>query len=165
MQKFILLVIAGFLLGSTACRTARNAPSKNESSAQKQLRGKIADSARKYLGTEYFYTGKSPQTGFDCSGFTSYVMGKNGIKISPASAAQAKEGRSIRMEQVQTGDLIFFGETKDKVSHVALVQKRTPDGIICIHSTTSRGVIEENITTSKYWKPKILFARDVVSKK
>jgi hypothetical protein len=32
-----------------------------------------------------------------------------------------------------------------------------------VHSTSSRGVVVENISTSKYWKPKILFARDVIT--
>jgi cell wall-associated NlpC family hydrolase len=58
--------------------------------------------------------------------------------------------------------LIFFGKN-GKVSHVAMVVSNTYEGISVVHSTTSKGVMVQNITKSTYWKPKILFARDVIS--
>lgn len=127
------------------------------------FRKKVVDYGKKFVGTPYKYAGQSPKTGFDCSGFTSYVLKEYGVSASPASAIQAKEGRSVSLEKVMPGDLIFFGESKSKISHVGLVIKRGPEGITCVHSTTSRGVIVENVTQSSYWKPKILFARDVIS--
>jgi len=127
------------------------------------FRKKVVDYGKKFVGTTYKYAGQSPKTGFDCSGFTSYVLKEFGVMASPASAIQATEGRYVALERVMPGDLIFFGESKKKISHVALVIKRGSDGITCVHSTTSRGVIVENISQSTYWKPKILFARDVIS--
>ena len=44
-----------------------------------------------------------------------------------------------------------------------MVVKNTEEGIFCVHSTCSRGIMVENISTSKYWKPKIMFARDVIT--
>ena len=158
---FLTLVLIG-----VACSPAKksNAPnSDNSSGSAVQLRNRITDYARKYVGSTYKYAGTSP-SGFDCSGFTSYVMKEFNIKISPASSAQAKEGRAVALDRTQPGDLIFFGESKNRISHVAMVVKRSKAGIVCVHSTTSRGVIVENVSTSNYWKPKILFARDVVSK-
>ncbi len=127
------------------------------------FRKKVVDYGKKFVGTHYKYAGQSPKTGFDCSGFTSYVLKEFGVIASPASSIQASEGRYVALEKVMPGDLIFFGESKKKISHVALVIKRGPEGITCVHSTTSRGVIIENVTQSTYWKPKILFARDVIS--
>jgi len=127
------------------------------------FRKKVVDYGKKFVGTTYKYAGQSPKTGFDCSGFTSYVLKEFGVMASPASAIQATEGRHVAIEKVMPGDLIFFGESKKKISHVALVVKRGSDGITCVHSTTSRGVIVENISQSAYWKTKILFARDVIS--
>lgn len=127
------------------------------------FRKKVVDYGKKFVGTHYKYAGQSPKTGFDCSGFTSYVLKEFGVIASPASSIQASEGRYVALEKVMPGDLIFFGESKNKISHVALVVKRGPEGITCVHSTTSRGVIVENVTQSTYWKPKILFARDVIS--
>ena len=127
------------------------------------FRKKVVDYGKKFIGTTYKYAGQSPKTGFDCSGFTSYVLKEFGVSASPASAIQATEGRAVALEKVMPGDLIFFGESKRKISHVGLVVKRGPEGITCVHSTTSRGVIVENVTQSTYWKPKILFARDIIS--
>ena len=82
---------------------------------------------------------------------------------SPASSIQATEGRYVAVDGVMPGDLIFFGESKKRISHVGLVVKRGPEGITCVHSTTSRGVVVENVSQSQYWTTKILFARDLIS--
>jgi cell wall-associated NlpC family hydrolase len=126
-------------------------------------RQKIVDYGKKFVGTHYKYAGRSPKTGFDCSGFTSYVLNEFGVTASPASSIQATEGRQIAIDRVMPGDLIFFGESKKKISHVAMVVKRDSNGITCVHSTTSRGVIVENVSQSSYWKTRILFARDIIS--
>lgn len=118
------------------------------------------------VGTKYMYSGKSPATGFDCSGFTSYIIREYaGVKISPASSAQAKEGKPVPLDRVQPGDIIVFGKDEGNIQHVALVVKRDKTGITCVHSTTSRGVVIENINKSTYWEPRILFARDVLTGK
>jgi cell wall-associated NlpC family hydrolase len=143
--------------------TSKPKPKSYTDAEASPFRKKVVDYGKKFVGTTYKYAGQSPKTGFDCSGFTSYVLKEFGVSASPASAIQATEGRAVSLEKVMPGDLIFFGESKNKISHVALVVKRGSDGITCIHSTTSRGVIVENITQSTYWKPKILFARDIIS--
>lgn len=160
-----VLLFTGMLLAFffTSCTTSRSAKSPETSTGNMQLRNKIVDYAQDLVGSEYKYAGQSPSTGFDCSGFTSYVLGKHKVKVSPASAMQAQEGASVPLNRVLPGDLIFFGDAS-RISHVAMVVKRSKDGIVCVHSTTSRGVIVENVYTSTYWKPKILFARDVISK-
>ena len=118
---------------------------------------------QKFVGTQYRYAGTDPKTGFDCSGFTSFVLKEFNVKVSPASSKQATEGRPVALDRAQPGDLIFFGENAKNIQHVALLVKRSSDGLTCVHSTTSRGVIVENVSKSSYWKPKILFARDVIT--
>ena len=126
------------------------------------LRHKLVSYARQFDGkTVYHYAGTSPETGFDCSGFVSYVYKNFDLQISRASAELAKEGKQISLDAVEPGDIVLFG-TKDKIQHVAMVVERTDRGIICIHSTSSRGVIVENVSTSSYWKPRILYARDLI---
>ncbi len=128
------------------------------------LRRNVVNYGQKFVGTKYHYAGTSPNTGFDCSGFTSYVMKEFNIKVSPASSRQATEGRPVPLDRAQPGDLIFFGEDAKHIQHVALLVRRSSDGLTCVHSTTSRGVIVENVSKSSYWKPKILFARDVITR-
>jgi cell wall-associated NlpC family hydrolase len=164
---FALCVLLGF-----ACSTPRYSEKAGISSGENKphaqsisnpFRQKVVDYGKKFVGVNYLYAGQSPKTGFDCSGFTSYVLKEYGVVASPASAIQAKEGRYVELDQVLPGDLIFFGDSKKKIQHVALVVSRGLDGITCVHSTSSRGVIVENISQSTYWKPKILFARDLIT--
>lgn len=148
--------------GSSSSSTQK--PNTNIKDAATIKRNEITTYSKNYVGVKYKYAGKDPK-GFDCSGFTSYVMAKHNVAISSSSKAQATQGKSISINKVQPGDLIFFGKTGGKnVSHVALVVANEQDGIYVIHSTTSKGVMIQNISTSSYWKPKILFARDVLSK-
>jgi cell wall-associated NlpC family hydrolase len=138
-------------------------PAKAAEEAAKALRDNVINSARDLLGTPYKYGGNNSNTGYDCSNFTRTAFQQNGIEdISPSSQVQSTQGRFVWLDKVQPADLIFFG-TWQKIQHVALVVKRTEEGIVCIHSTTSKGVMEEDVIKSSYWKPKILFARDVIT--
>jgi cell wall-associated NlpC family hydrolase len=166
-SRLLQLVFGFFVLLTASCNLLRERGQPDEGSnpapASLQLRRNIVQAAQKHVGAPYQYAGTSPSTGFDCSGFTSFVLKDFRIKASPASSQQAREGRPVDLARVQPADLIFFGEGK-RIQHVAMVVKRGKDGLVCVHSTTSRGVVVENVSTSKYWKPLILFARDVVSK-
>ena len=129
-----------------------------------QLREWISGYAQNFTGIHYQYAGRSPRTGFDCSGFTSYILQEYDLKVSCSSSTQSTQGAKISLDEVLPGDLVFFGSKKSgRIQHVAMVVECAADGIICVHSTCSRGVVVENISTSKYWKPKILFARDVIT--
>jgi cell wall-associated NlpC family hydrolase len=160
-----LLILVAALLSTAACSSLRSGSGtsgRGTSDSILKYRERIVKDAQKQVGVGYLYAGKAPKTGFDCSGFTSYVLGQHGVDVSPSSATQATQGRKIALDRVLPGDLIFFG-SEDKIQHVALVVKRDSEGIVCIHSTSSRGVIVENITKSTYWQPRILFARDVIT--
>jgi hypothetical protein len=127
-----------------------------------QLRCDITGYAQNFLGLHYRYAGVTPKTGFDCSGFTSYILREFNLKVSSCSSTQSRQGNRISLDEVLPGDLVFFGR-RGHIQHVAMVVEKTAEGIMCVHSTCSRGIIVENISTSKYWKPKILFARDIIS--
>lgn len=136
--------------------------SRAEDAEMMQFREYITGYAQNFLGLKYRYAGVSPRTGFDCSGFTSYVLNEFGVKTSSGSAWQSRQGDRISLQDVLPGDLVFFGG-RGRIQHVAMVVERTAEGIFCVHSTCSRGIIVENILASRYWKPKILYARDVIS--
>lgn len=136
------------------------------SSKEMLLRKDIVTFAQTQVGENYLYAGKTPETGFDCSGFTSYVMSKYGIKISSSSRDQALQGKSIDVTKVKPGDLIFYRRSaSEPIFHVSLVVSNDGKDVKVVHSTTSRGVIIDNVTASKYWRPYIDSARDVVAKK
>lgn len=61
-----------------------------------------------FIGVPYVWGGSTP-SGFDCSGFTSYVYGKFGVGIGRTTYDQIGAGRSVSISQAQPGDLVFFG--------------------------------------------------------
>lgn len=169
-KSIMLLVTFVFFLSSCSSLQKADSPyQSNENTVRKSttsnkervLRSKIATQAKKYKGVRYKYGGKNPK-GFDCSGFTSYVMDKANVALSGSSSMQAKTGRKISIRQAKTGDLAFFGKGR-KVTHVALILHNGKSGLEVIHATSSKGVIVQNITKSSYWKPRLLFIRDVIS--
>ncbi len=62
--------------------------------------------------------------GFDCSGLTEYAYAQAGIRIGGTSREQYSRFRhqTVAAEDLQAGDLVFWGETSDYMSiyHVAL---------------------------------------------
>lgn len=156
----ITLLTLSFFLGSSFADTRSTTASSEE---VMMLREHITGYAQNFIGLKYRYAGNSPSTGFDCSGFTSYILKEFDVRVSSCSSTQSKQGLHVDLEDVVAGDLVFFGRPKGGIQHVAMVVERTEEGIFCVHSTNSRGIVVENISTSKYWKPRLLFARDVIS--
>lgn len=156
---FTLLLVA---FATTAFKPVSARPSRAEDAEMMQFRADITGYAQNFLGLRYRSAGHSPKTGFDCSGFTNFILNEFGVKVSACSTTQSRQGLKVSLNDVLPGDLVFFG-TRGRIQHVAMVVEKTAKGIFCVHSTCSRGIIVENISTSKYWKPKILFARDVVT--
>lgn len=126
-----------------------------------ELRQSVVASAERFIGLKYKWGGKTPQSGFDCSGFTSYVMQENGVNVQGASHHQSKLGKKISKSKVAPGDLIFFGKGS-KVSHVAIVKANTGDSLEVIHATSGSGVRVDDINNSNYWNKRYLYARQVI---
>ncbi|KZL89444.1 NlpC/P60 family protein [Clostridium magnum] len=66
----------------------------------------------KFLGIPYLWGGTTP-SGFDCSGFVQYVYANFGVGIGRTTYDQIKDGREIPVNQLQPGDLVFFGTSSD----------------------------------------------------
>ncbi len=138
-------------------------PNKSDYSATEKIRISITKTSNKLNGTKYKYGGTSPKTGFDCSGFTKYVFAKNGYNLPRTSEKQAKIGKRIKVKNTKPGDLIFF-KKHGRINHVGIVIKNNGNSLIIIHSTTSKGVKKDDVLNSKYWKKRITFAKDIITR-
>ena len=69
---------------------------------------RAVDVACDYIGTPYVYGGSSP-SGFDCSGFTSYVYRQLGISLPRIADSQRGAGSYVSSDELESGDLVFFG--------------------------------------------------------
>ena len=117
------------------------------------LRDQILITAKKQLGTPYVWAGSSPD-GFDCSGFTSYVMSKNGSKLPRRAVDQFNDAPKVKVKNAQKGDLVFF-DNGSGVSHVGIVISEKGSPLMMIHSSSSKGVIVTDVTKSAYWTKRL----------
>lgn len=127
----------------------------------KTIQKNIIKEAKKHIGTPYKFGGVTPK-GFDCSGFTQYVMARNGIKLPRSSKEQAEKFRKIKQKNARVGDLIFFGNRKNNINHVGIINKIDNNLIYMIHSSTSKGIMIIEVTTNVYWSKRIQFITRVL---
>lgn len=102
------------------------------------LRQEVVQYALSFVGGNYVYGGTDPHTGADCSGFTRYILQHAaGISVGRTSRDQAGEGRTITADEMQPGDLLFYG-SGSHVNHVAMY---IGNGQI-VHASTERSGIK-----------------------
>lgn len=109
IQEIISLMNEVFGENTVDMNFAINVGGSLQGNAQTNPQGEsaVVDSARKYLGTPYVWGGTSP-SGFDCSGFTQYVLAQNGKSIPRTSQEQFASGQAVDKSQLQAGDLVFY---------------------------------------------------------
>jgi cell wall-associated NlpC family hydrolase len=90
--------------------------------AESGVRGDVVKYAKKFLGMQYHWGGTNPNTSFDCSGFTQYVLGKFGVHIPRISYQQANYGSHVSLNKLQAGDLVAWDNSSrnNGADHVAL---------------------------------------------
>ncbi|MEY3236930.1 MAG: hypothetical protein RI883_1031 [Bacteroidota bacterium] len=112
-------------------------------------RDKIVEYAKKQLGVPYVWAGNDP-TGFDCSGFTGYVMKEFGKELPRRAIDQFDIARKIKEKNVQKGDLVFF-DNGSGISHVGMIISDKGKPLVMIHASSSKGIIVTEIEQSDYW--------------
>jgi peptidoglycan DL-endopeptidase CwlO len=77
---------------------------------------KAVQIAMRYLGVPYVWAGASPR-GFDCSGLVLYVYAQLGVSLPHSAAMQYNCGTHISRDQLEPGDLVFYGRP---IHHVGI---------------------------------------------
>ena len=96
--------------GSTPPSGSTNVPAPN---SQAQV---AVSTAMAQLGKPYVYAGSGPSV-FDCSGLTMYAWAAAGVSLSHNAAAQYDSLPHVDINQLQPGDLVFFGSP---IHHVGI---------------------------------------------
>ena len=160
MYKLLLLLT---LLGSNFCladdliKAASNPASAqstvveaaNASPTWSDKAQEVLIQALSLTGIQYKYGGKSPETGFDCSGFVRYVFSQaTKITLPPTARAISQMGKTVKKEELQPGDLVFFNTLKSAFSHVGIYMGNNK----FIHSPSAGGKVRVENMDNSYWK-------------
>ena len=110
----------------------------------------VVEYAKQYLGCKYVAGGSSPESGFDCSGFTSYVYKHFGISLSRSSKGQINNGIAVEKDNLQQGDIVVFNNSSNtSIGHVGIYI----GGNSFIHAANPKeGVVITSLSSSYYQK-------------
>lgn len=103
---------------SSSSASVQNSQTASVAPAASSKGQAIVNTAMQYLGVPYVWGGTSPN-GFDCSGLVQYVCAKNGISVNRVAADQRNNGTYVSRENLQPGDLVFFGKSGN-IHHVGI---------------------------------------------
>lgn len=108
----------------------------------------IVDEALKHLGAPYLWGGQTP-AGWDCSGFILYVYQRAaGVALPRVTQDQFRVGASLRPDEVQAGDIVFFTDTDGPgITHNGIA---LGDGRFIHSRSAAYGTVISNLA-DPYW--------------
>lgn len=101
------------------------------------------------IGTPYRFGGTTPQRGFDCSGFTSYVFRESlGLELPRTANDQfLGAGTPVDKSALSAGDLVFFRQGRGRIDHVGIY---VGEGRF-IHSPSRGGRVRIDALGAPHW--------------
>jgi cell wall-associated NlpC family hydrolase len=147
MKKIISIIAMSLLLLVAPFAGQADASSKP---------AEISKTAKSLIGIKYSYGGTT-KSGFDCSGYVSYVFKQNDIHLARTAASMHASGTSISKANLETGDLVFFNTSGNGVSHVGIY---IGDGKFA-HASTSKGVRVDKLNDPYYWGERYVGAKRI----
>ena len=155
-MKHKLLLLCALFFGASL--VARPAESSSRNGPDTQLNGLVAH-ALLALGTPYRFGGKSPVTGFDCSGLITHVFAQAwGLALPHGVQAQSRIGVRVRIRELEPGDLVFYNTRNRPYSHVGIY---LGEGRF-IHAPRPGQRVRTDSLESPYWRARFNGARRVI---
>ena len=127
-------------------------------SAASSKGSEIVAYAKQYLGVKYVYAGASSK-GFDCSGYTMYVMKHFGYNLPHTATGQMGYGTSVAKSALQPGDWVFFCDPRRSggkaASHVGIYIGSNQ----FIHASSGGGKVQIDSLSKAYYAKYYVGAR------
>lgn len=115
----------------------------------------LLDYALSFLGTRYRWSGESPDTGFDCSGFTKFIFGRFGCSLPHSAAEQVSCGMPVERGELSPGDLLLFRTLGPRIDHAAIYC----GGGKFIHASSRGGCVRVDSLDEEFWDTHFVAAR------
>ena len=108
------------------------------------------------VGIQYRLGGRSPETGFDCSGLVTHVFERAwGMLLPPGTAALSKVGKPIKLKELEPGDLVFYNTRNRPYSHVGIY---VGEGRF-VHAPRPGAYVRVESVQTPYWRTRFNGAR------
>lgn len=123
------------------------------------LAERIVAFAKTLKGTRYQFGCSEPGTGFDCSGFITYVFHHFNIDVPRSSVDFTDMGTPVEPRDAMPGDLILFTGTNSQVrtvGHIGLVTANDSAGISFIHSSSGKENAVIITTMNEHYKARFV---------
>ncbi len=104
--------------------------------------------AKSMLGVKYRYGGKTPKTGFDCSGLIYFSYLQVGITLPRTSRGQYAASKPVAKKSIRRGDLLFFRINRGRISHVGIYLGNNR----FVHAPSSGKQVSIGELDSPYWQ-------------
>jgi len=114
----------------------------------------VVSYSKNYLNVAYVYGGSTP-SGFDCSGFTTYVFKHFGITINRTASGQFTQGATVSRSALMPGDAVFFSSGDTAIGHVGIY---IGDGKF-IHASSPGDVVKITSLSESYYSSRYQGAR------
>lgn len=167
MPKFIFILVA--LLSISACSNLNNPDTATNITPNNQIKTnkpayiinvptviknpELAQFFAQWQGTKYRLGGTS-QKGIDCSAFMQQVFSQiYNINLPRSTSQQRHLGKSIKKQQLQLGDLVFFRKNR----HVGIYLGNGK----FMHASTSQGVTISSLDEN-YWRKNYTQSRRIL---
>jgi lipoprotein Spr len=106
----------------------------------------LYEAVNSWLGVPYKYGG-TDRNGIDCSAFVAHIYKLvYGVNLHRSSNDMLRDVTLVARNSLQEGDILFFTNSKGKVSHVGIYLK---DDLFA-HASTTNGVSVSRLTDA-YW--------------
>ncbi len=134
---------------ATTAATTASAPVSQTSDRDAKIK-KVVDYALSNVGGAYVWGGASYRA-TDCSGLTMLAYAQIGINIPHWTVTQAQQGWAVSYNELQPGDLVFFGGSSySSVYHAAMY---IGGGKIVHAENSNTGIVISDLARFSVWNP------------
>jgi cell wall-associated NlpC family hydrolase len=140
------------------CASTPPAPPRPETIPVGPERAEALLQALLTLGVDYRNGGRSPASGFDCSGLVAHVFREAyGIRLPHNARAQSELGVRVSLSELRAGDLVFYNTLNQPFSHVGIY---VGDGRF-VHAPKTGAQVRFEEVTARYWMRRFDGARRI----